>query len=150
MPGSLLAVCSWVPVHFNVKGIIKHQTVNIIAANSAEMPILIYLTNVFLHKKESISPCNPSAHRFAFNLSRTLLLIFRHNDLPWNIRKFTHNNLEKVNLTHNVKYIDPWAKSPWSHTDIQRMRQGQIGCQVSFKITSVYNTSKPFISCSKV
>ena len=35
-----------------------------------------------------------------------------------------------MNLTYGVKYIDPWSKSPWSHTDIQRMRQGLIGCQV--------------------
>ena len=56
---------------------------------------------------------------------------FRHNDLPWNIRKFVHNKLESVNLTHNLKYIDPWAKSLWSHTDIGRMNAGMIGCQVS-------------------
>ena len=42
-----------------------------------------------------------------------------------------HNKLETVNLTHNLKYVDPWAKSPWSHTDIGRMMTGQIGCQVS-------------------
>ena len=59
------------------------------------------------------------------------LFIFRHNDLPWNIRKFVHNKLDTVNFTHNLKYIDPWAKSRWSHTDIGRMVGGQIGCQVS-------------------
>ena len=60
-----------------------------------------------------------------------LQFFFRHNDLPWNIRKFVHNKLESVNLTHNLKYIDPWAKSLWSHTDIGRMNAGMIGCQVS-------------------
>ena len=59
------------------------------------------------------------------------MFIFRHNDLPWNIRKFVHNKLDTVNFTHNLKYIDPWAKSRWSHTDIGRMVGGQIGCQVS-------------------
>lgn len=54
----------------------------------------------------------------------------RHNDLPWNIRKFVHNKLDRVNLTHNVKFIEPWSKSKWSHTDIHRMTIGQIGCQV--------------------
>ena len=51
--------------------------------------------------------------------------------MPWNIRKFVHNKLDTVNFTHNLKYIDPWAKSRWSHTDIGRMVGGQIGCQVS-------------------
>ena len=59
-----------------------------------------------------------------------MLLFFRHNDLPWNIRRFAHNNLDRFNLSYNVKYIEPWSKSPWSHTDIQRMRQGLLGCQV--------------------
>ena len=66
-------------------------------------------------------------------ITTTFVLVFyRHNDLPWNIRKYIHNNLDRINLTQNVKYIDPWSKSPWSHTDIQRMREGLIGCQVSF------------------
>ena len=54
----------------------------------------------------------------------------RHNDLPWNIRKFVHNKLDAVNFTHNLKYVEPWAKSKWSHTDITRLAQGNVGCQV--------------------
>ena len=55
---------------------------------------------------------------------------FRHNDLPWNIRKFVHNKLDTVNFTHNLKFVEPWSKSKWSHTDITRLAQGQVGCQV--------------------
>jgi hypothetical protein len=28
----------------------------------------------------------------------------RHNDLAWNIRNFIHNNLDKVNLSTNIKF----------------------------------------------
>ena len=58
-------------------------------------------------------------------------LFCSHNDLPWNIRKFVHNELETVNFTHNLKYVEPWSKSPWSHTDIMRLADGMVGCQVS-------------------
>ena len=61
----------------------------------------------------------------------SLSLLCSHNDLPWNIRKFVHNELETVNFTHNLKYVEPWSKSPWSHTDIMRLADGMVGCQVS-------------------
>ena len=57
--------------------------------------------------------------------------LFRHNDLPWNIRKFIHNKLNTVNFTSNLKTEDPWGTSSWSHTDIGRLVQGQVGGQVS-------------------
>ena len=47
-----------------------------------------------------------------------------------------------MNLTYGVKYIDPWSKSPWSHTDIQRMRQGLIGCQVGNNTVHTINLSQ--------
>ena len=56
---------------------------------------------------------------------------YRHNDLPWNIRKFVHNKLDAVNFTHNLKFVEPWSKSDWSHTDISRLKTGMVGCQVS-------------------
>jgi hypothetical protein len=31
-------------------------------------------------------------------------VLFRHNDLAWNIRNFIHNNLDKVNLSTNIKF----------------------------------------------
>lgn len=56
--------------------------------------------------------------------------IFRHNDLPWNIKKFVHNQLVKVNLSTDLRLTEPWSKSKWSHTDIRRMKLGMIGAQV--------------------
>ncbi|XP_059089019.1 uncharacterized protein LOC131885096 isoform X2 [Tigriopus californicus] len=63
-------------------------------------------------------------------LLKEVPLIDGHNDLPWNIRKFVHNKLDSVNFTHNLKYVEPWAKSKWSHTDISRLMEGQVGCQL--------------------
>ena len=57
-------------------------------------------------------------------------ICFRHNDLPWNIRQFIHNKLEKVNLSTNIQYAPPWSTSKWSHTDFFRMRKGQVGAQL--------------------
>ena len=57
--------------------------------------------------------------------------VFRHNDLPWNIRKFIHNKLNTVNFTSNLKTENPWGTSSWSHTDIGRLNQGLVGGQVS-------------------
>jgi len=57
-------------------------------------------------------------------------LIDGHNDLPWNIRQFIHNKLEKVNLSTNIQFSSPWSTSKWSHTDLYRMRKGMVGCQL--------------------
>jgi membrane dipeptidase len=56
---------------------------------------------------------------------------FSHNDLPWNIRKFIHNKLHLVNLTTDLRMVKPWSDSVWSHTDLHRMSQGNVGGQVS-------------------
>lgn len=58
----------------------------------------------------------------------------RHNDLPWNVRKFVHNQLGEVNLSSDLGRVDPWARSDWSHTDIPRLRAGLVGAQVRMKI----------------
>ncbi|CAL4105974.1 unnamed protein product, partial [Meganyctiphanes norvegica] len=52
-----------------------------------------------------------------------------HNDLAWNIRNFVHNKLEKVELTKNLSTVEPWSSSPWSHTDLARLRHGRVGAQ---------------------
>jgi len=57
--------------------------------------------------------------------------ILRHNDLPWNVRKFVHNQLGEVNLSSDLGRVDPWARSDWSHTDIPRLRAGLVGAQVN-------------------
>ncbi|XP_044736844.1 dipeptidase 1-like [Chrysoperla carnea] len=56
-------------------------------------------------------------------------LIDAHNDLPWNIRKFVHNRLRMLDLSKSLKNSEPWSKSPWSQTDIPRMRAGFVGAQ---------------------
>lgn len=55
-------------------------------------------------------------------------LIDGHNDLPWNLRKFVHNKLVNLNLSA-IDQEEPWSTSRWSHTDIPRLRVGQIGAQ---------------------
>lgn len=60
------------------------------------------------------------------------LFFLRHNDLPWNVRKFVHNQLGEVNLSSDLGRVDPWARSDWSHTDIPRLRAGLVGAQVNF------------------
>lgn len=62
---------------------------------------------------------------------RNRVSICRHNDLPWNVRKFVHNQLGEVNLSSDLGRVDPWARSDWSHTDIPRLRAGLVGAQVN-------------------
>lgn len=52
-----------------------------------------------------------------------------HNDLPWNIRRFAHNRLEYLNLSDGLDRTEPWNRSPWSQTDLPRMKRGLIGAQ---------------------
>ncbi|XKL63748.1 hypothetical protein PGB90_006112 [Kerria lacca] len=56
-------------------------------------------------------------------------LVDGHNDLPWNLKKFVHNQLYKVNLSADLRFVEPWSKSKWSHTDLQRMKIGMVGAQ---------------------
>ena len=63
-------------------------------------------------------------------IHKTKIKYFRHNDLPWNIRQFIHNKLDKVNLSTNIQFSSPWSTSKWSHTDLYRMRKGMVGCQL--------------------
>ncbi|KAG0716299.1 Dipeptidase 1 [Chionoecetes opilio] len=59
----------------------------------------------------------------------TVPLIDGHNDLAWNIRNFVHNKLEKVDMSQNLSTVEPWGSSPWSHTDLARLRHGRVGAQ---------------------
>ena len=54
-----------------------------------------------------------------------------HNDLPWNVRKFMHNKLHAFNLTQRLDTVRPWSRSAWSHTDLPRLREGQVSAQVT-------------------
>jgi len=63
------------------------------------------------------------------------LLVRRHNDLPWNIRKFVHNHLDDFRFSEDLRKIAPWSSSAWSHTDLLRMKAGYVGAQVSVETT---------------
>ncbi|XP_023703746.1 dipeptidase 1 [Cryptotermes secundus] len=56
-------------------------------------------------------------------------LIDGHNDLPWNIRKFVHNQLRDFKFNEDLRSVAPWSKSAWSHTDLLRLRRGMVGGQ---------------------
>ncbi|XP_049809601.1 dipeptidase 1-like [Schistocerca nitens] len=60
---------------------------------------------------------------------REVPLIDGHNDLPWNLRKFLHNQLRDFRFTDDLRQVEPWNKSPWSHTDLHRLKQGMVGAQ---------------------
>ncbi|KAJ9600122.1 hypothetical protein L9F63_009598, partial [Diploptera punctata] len=66
-------------------------------------------------------------------LATTLLhevpLVDGHNDLPWNIRKFLHNRLRDFRFGEDLRKVVPWSNSPWSHTDLPRLRAGLVAAQ---------------------
>lgn len=55
----------------------------------------------------------------------------RHNDLPWNIRKFLRNQINEFELDTDLTVVEPWSISKYSHTDLPRLREGMVGAQVS-------------------
>lgn len=65
----------------------------------------------------------------AQHLLRVSPLVDGHNDLAWNVRKFLHNKIGDFNLSGGLEGLEPWARSRWSHTDIPRLRLGQVGAQ---------------------
>ena len=75
--------------------------------------------------------------QFTTKNDKFFYFLFRHNDLPWNIRKFIHNKLNTVNFTSNLKTENPWGTSPWSHTDLTRLVNGHVGGQVRFQVVNV-------------
>uniref|UniRef100_A0A1I8Q763 Dipeptidase n=1 Tax=Stomoxys calcitrans TaxID=35570 RepID=A0A1I8Q763_STOCA len=67
--------------------------------------------------------------RVALQLLDQVPLIDGHNDLPWNIRKFLHNKLNDFNFNEDLREVDPWKRSNWSHTDLTRLKKGKISAQ---------------------
>ena len=61
---------------------------------------------------------------------REVPLIDGHNDLPWNIRNFVHNQLAEFEFDTDLRQVVPWSKSAWSQTDLPRLKQGMVGGQV--------------------
>ncbi|XP_066995805.1 dipeptidase 1 isoform X2 [Anabrus simplex] len=60
---------------------------------------------------------------------REVPLVDGHNDLPWNLRKFLHNQLRDFHFSEDLRKTEPWGQSSWSHTDLHRLRQGMVGAQ---------------------
>ncbi|XP_043235338.1 dipeptidase 1-like [Amphibalanus amphitrite] len=56
-------------------------------------------------------------------------LIDGHNDFPWNLRNFVHNEVDAFNFSADLRQVAPWNLSRWSHTDLPRLRQGRVGAQ---------------------
>ncbi|XP_049787760.1 dipeptidase 1-like [Schistocerca cancellata] len=65
----------------------------------------------------------------ARRLLRAVPLVDGHNDLPWNIRKFARNRLANLSFGLDLRAVRPWAASAWSHTDLPRLRAGQVAAQ---------------------
>ena len=84
---------------------------------------------------ELIGSTGPQSARERMELVRRILsevpLIDGHNDLPWNIRNFVHNQLAEFDFDTDLRQVVPWSKSAWSQTDLPRLRQGMVGGQVS-------------------
>ncbi|GFG30659.1 hypothetical protein Cfor_01430, partial [Coptotermes formosanus] len=81
----------------------------------------------------ALSAVGPTTHQERLEAVRRILrdvpLIDGHNDLPWNVRKFVHNQILSFNFTADLEKVDPWARSNWSHTDLPRLRRGMVGAQ---------------------
>ncbi|KAG7172582.1 dipeptidase 1-like [Homarus americanus] len=79
-----------------------------------------------------ISP--KASHRERLRAARELLkqspLIDGHNDLAWNVRMFLHNKLHSFNLSTDLTREKPWMNSPFSHTDLPRLKKGQVAAQL--------------------
>lgn len=56
-------------------------------------------------------------------------LVDGHNDLPWNLRSFVHNEVGNFSFDSDLRQVSPWNSSRWSHTDLPRLRKGQVGAQ---------------------
>ncbi|XP_069185488.1 dipeptidase 1 isoform X2 [Procambarus clarkii] len=74
-----------------------------------------------------------ASHQERLQAARALLnespLIDGHNDMAWNVRMFLHNKLHSFNLSSDLSQEKPWMNSPFSHTDLPRLRQGQVAAQ---------------------
>lgn len=74
----------------------------------------------------------------------SLVCCSRHNDLPWNIRKFLKNQLREFRFD-DLRDTHPWSRSAWSHTDLRRLKEGMVAAQVSAMITATSFREKTLI-----
>ncbi|XP_063584706.1 dipeptidase 1-like [Penaeus indicus] len=52
-----------------------------------------------------------------------------HNDLAWNLRVLLRNKLQAFNLSRDLTQEKQWGNSPYSHTDLPRLRKGLVSAQ---------------------
>ncbi|KAG8222110.1 hypothetical protein J437_LFUL000874 [Ladona fulva] len=57
-------------------------------------------------------------------------MLRRHNDAAWNIRTFLRNQILNFDFSADLRKVEPWSRSNWSHTDLLRMREGMVGAQL--------------------
>ncbi|XP_057372398.1 dipeptidase 1-like [Daphnia carinata] len=55
-------------------------------------------------------------------------LIDGHNDFAMSLRYYARNQVGDLDI-NDLTTLEPWASSPSSHTDINRLRQGKVGAQ---------------------
>uniref|UniRef100_A0A1B0ABJ0 Dipeptidase n=1 Tax=Glossina pallidipes TaxID=7398 RepID=A0A1B0ABJ0_GLOPL len=82
------------------------------------LPILICSANDFDYRLQRVR-----------NVLKEVPLIDGHNDLPWNIRKFLKNQLKDFHFGGDLRQIQPWSSSAWSHTDLRRLKEGMVSAQ---------------------
>ncbi|KAJ9596044.1 hypothetical protein L9F63_012777 [Diploptera punctata] len=56
-------------------------------------------------------------------------LIDGHNDLPYNLRMYVKNQLNKIDLSTDLTQDPVWGQLENSHTDLPRLRAGRLGAQ---------------------
>ena len=57
--------------------------------------------------------------------------VYRHNDLPYQIRDIFDNQFDEFNLSKNGSTLPPEKVGNEWHTDIPRLRAGKVGAQVA-------------------
>ncbi|XP_075144782.1 dipeptidase 1 [Haematobia irritans] len=82
------------------------------------LPIVVCSANDFDYRLQRVK-----------NVLKEVPLIDGHNDLPWNIRKFLKNQLKDFHFAGDLRQVQPWSNSAWSHTDLRRLKEGMVSAQ---------------------
>ncbi|XP_036216523.2 uncharacterized protein [Bactrocera oleae] len=56
-------------------------------------------------------------------------LVDGHNNFAWNVRKYSHNSLELINMRRDSN-AEAWTRPTWAQTDVERLKQGLVGVQM--------------------
>lgn len=73
---------------------------------------------VLLHT--AAKPTSTELTNEAMRIHQSAIVIDGHNDLPWKIREDGNSSFEQMDIAHSL---------PDTHTDIPRLRQGNVGAQ---------------------